>query len=195
MILQIGEILLGISILWMTSDYVSRRLGVRFGYICGVVSLGLGAYLWIETTSGISSLFFLIFIFGGLAALVAAERVEKQGKSGALKAPSTRQAGLQRPESNPTVITNHYTTDNRVFVDARSFTSVNIINIEDARQVFQLPLGFSQRQLIKAYDARRKKLERQASRLPRGDAENRRLLTAEQDRVEEAFLRLTHETQ
>lgn len=99
-----------------------------------------------------------------------------------------------RPAPSPTFVTNHYTTDNRVFVDARSFTSVNIINIEDARQVFQLPLGFSRRQLIKAYDGRRKMLEKQASRLPRGDAENRRLLTSEQNRVEEAYQLLTDQS-
>lgn len=100
----------------------------------------------------------------------------------------------ERHSPSSTYITNHYTTDNRVFVDARSVTNITINNVEDARQVFQLPLGFSRRQLMKAYDGRRKMLEKQASRLPRGDAENRRLLTSEQNRVEEAYQLLTDQS-
>lgn len=113
------------------------------------------------------------------------------------KAPPTKNAVPPSPperSSSPTYVTNHFTTDNRVFVDARSVANITINHIEDARQVFQLPLGFSRRQLMKAYDGRRKMLEKQASRLPRGDAENRRLLTSEQNRVEEAYQLLTDQS-
>ena len=97
------------------------------------------------------------------------------------------------PPTPQTII--HY-TDNRdqsIRIDNSVRVRVGALTPDDARELLQLSERFSPRQLNKAYDARRKDLEKQVARLPRGDLDNRRLLTHEQHQVDEAYQLLTHE--
>lgn len=193
MTFQVAQILFGIVVLWKISDYASRRAGVWLGYSVAVLSIGLGIYAWTGPSSGISSLFFLIFIFGGLAALVAAERVQKQGMSGALKPPKPAPVVAAPPPPLPAPVPQtiiHY-MDNRdqsIRIDNSLRIIAGAMTPEAARALFGLPMHFTQQRLENAYEEKIRLLDSQAQALPRGDQQSRLLISQKEDQLEQAYV-------